>query len=93
MSPRNGREQTVKLRDELGPGILPRQLRVLERLAARLDDERPAPSPAFLAHLGESIDRLDEGSGVGSLPRRQLRAWICLGSGVGVLLLTAFLAL
>ena len=92
MSSRKGPEQTTELRDELGPGVLPRQLRVLERLAARLNDERPAPSPGFRAGLEESIGRLDDARD-GALPDRRLRAWIYLGSGIVLLLLAALLAL
>ena len=93
MSPRNDREPAAELRDALGPGILPRQLRILERLAVRLDAERPEPSSGFRADLAASIGRLDDGADSGVLSGWRLRAWACLGSGVGLLLLAAILAL
>jgi hypothetical protein len=53
-------EHTRELR-ELEPRILARQLRALERVAARLDDRRPVPEEAFVAELEDRIGRLEDG--------------------------------
>ncbi len=77
------------IRDELEPGILPRQLAEIERVAARLDSERPAPAPA----LAEQVDQIMLGDAGGDAPASLVAAWACLGSGVLLLLLVALVAL
>lgn len=82
------RTRAGTIRDELEPDILPRQLVALERIAARLEAERPAPSQG----LRERLET--EPSGPAGAPALSLAwAWACLALGLVVLLATALLAL
>ena len=81
--------RTDRLHGELGPDILPRQLRALELIAARLDAERPTPSLQLRERLGPVLGELERGT----LGRWQVPAWAYIASGLAVLLVTALLAL
>jgi hypothetical protein len=74
--------------DELEPGILPRQLQGLERLAARLARERPVPSAALGARVEEMLREAGAEAGTS-----HLLAWACLASGLLLLGLIALIAL
>lgn len=92
MSPED-RRQTGDLRRELEPNILPRQLRALEVVAARLERARPAPEPRFRAALGEELEALAAGSG---RSRGRPARWLAPALGavaLGVLLLAIAAAL
>jgi hypothetical protein len=79
-----------RLRDELEPEILPRQLRALEAVAGRLERERPVPDPAFVRRLSERLSELDPraANGGATAPVRALAA-ACVGSGSLLLLIAA----
>jgi hypothetical protein len=84
-------EPTEQLRGELEPNILPRQLRALERVAARLSDQRPAPSPDFRSRLDARVRELAKHARAPATTSWRLPGALLLGSGLGVLLLVAFL--
>lgn len=83
------RARTDRLHRELGPDILPRQLRALERVAARLDAERPTPSLQLRERLKPALGELERGA----LGSWQVPAWAYIASGLAVLLVTALVAL
>lgn len=85
----SSRAATDDLRRELGSSILPRQLHELQRVAGRLESERPAPSQALRASLESELREL----GVGGFAPWRIPAWALITSGLAVLLITALLAL
>ncbi|MCD6016177.1 MAG: hypothetical protein K0R88_2261 [Solirubrobacterales bacterium] len=80
---------------QLEPQILPRQLRALELIAARLSDQRPAPDQAFVARLEDRIAGLprDTDQPRDYAPRSSwlLGTAVCLAIGFGLLLVAALL--
>ncbi len=81
--------RAAELGRELEPDILPKQLRALARVAARLRDQRPAPTPELRFRLEDAF------GGRGSIPDDpqspgwRLRAALCLASGLSLLLAAA----
>ena len=94
MSPPSNSEHEAELR-ALEPHILPRQLRALERTAARLDDARPTPDPVFLARLEAGIAELPSEAARPrdvSVPSSwRLGSAACVLLGFGLLLVAALL--
>jgi hypothetical protein len=86
-----GRRQHSELHRELEPNILPRHMRALERLADRLDSERPRPDPKFRAALAERFGALAATAG-GPSPS-PWRAPAAAAVALGLLLLTVAAAL
>jgi len=80
------------LRDELEPNVLPRQLRALERVAARLVADRPPPTEAFRAQLDARIGEMGVRTRGGAPWRWRLGAAICLMLGLALLAVAAILA-
>ncbi|MGH2950655.1 MAG: hypothetical protein ACRDKX_01250 [Solirubrobacterales bacterium] len=88
----DSRKHAAELRGELEPNILPRQLRALERVAARLIDERPAPPPRFRDRLEGRVRELATQTHSPGPPTWRLGAAICLGSGFALLFVAAILS-
>jgi hypothetical protein len=78
--------------DRLEPHILPRQRRALERVAGRLQEERPAPDPEFRDWLGDRVAEWDAGRATGGLAGWRLGAALYLGAAGLLLLVAAILA-
>ncbi len=76
------------IRDELDPGILPRQLHQVERVAARLEQERPDPSAALASQVDEIL-----GGVRGASYASPFLSWACLASGLLLLVVIALVAL
>ena len=76
---------------ELEPNTLPAQRRALERVAVRLSSQRPVPDSAFLAELDARIHGLPQRSGTPAASSGRLWTWVCLASGVALLLLAVLL--
>jgi predicted RecB family endonuclease len=76
---------------ELEPNVLPAQRRAIERVAVRLSSQRPAPRPAFLAELDARIQGLPRRDGGPAPSSRRLWTWVCLASGLALLLLAVLL--
>ena len=91
MSLRGRRGRTTGLRDELEADILPRQLRALEQVAGRLQDERPRPAPAFLARLDDRIRGTAPGTDTPLPAQWRLWAALTLTSGLVLLVVVALL--
>jgi hypothetical protein len=81
-----------RLRDELEPNVLPRQLRALEQVAARLVADRPPPAAAFRAQLDARIREMGVSTRGGAPWRWRLAAAVCLLLGFALLAVAAILA-
>jgi hypothetical protein len=81
-----------RLRDELEPNVLPRQLRALEQVAARLVADRPPPAAPFRAQLDARIREVGVRTRGGAPWRWRLGAAICLVLGLALLAVAAILA-
>jgi hypothetical protein len=89
-NPRDSKRRLGGLGPELEPSILPRQLRALEEIGARLEQERPTPSPDFRGRLRGRVEELDRGADEGrGTPRSALLAAACFASGSFLLLIAA----
>jgi hypothetical protein len=92
MTPPNSRKRAAELRRELEPNILPRQLRALDRVAARLIEERPVPADGFRDRLEGRVRELADQTHSPGSPTWRLGAAICLASGLALLLVAAILS-
>jgi hypothetical protein len=78
--------------DRLEPHILPRQRRALERIAGRLQDERPVPEEGFRDRLADRVAELDAARRTGVLAGWRRGAAVALGQGQVLLAVAAALA-
>ena len=89
----SGRRQRSELHRELEPNILPRHMRALERVADRLDSERPRPDPEFRAALAERFGALAASADGPSPAPWRAPAIVAVALGLVLLTVAAGLAL
>jgi hypothetical protein len=89
----SGRRQRSELHRELEPNILPRHMRALERVADRLETERPRPDPDFRAALAERFGALAASAGETSTAPWRAPAAAAVALGLVLLVAAAALAL
>jgi hypothetical protein len=92
MSPLD-RRQRPALKRELETDILPRQLRALERVAERLERERPYPDELFRAELQERIEMLAVRPGSDHAVATRWAGPAVAAAGLGLVLLAVAAAL